>query len=34
VGYGGLQVEDMLVVTETGYDLLSHTPRGIQVVPS
>jgi Xaa-Pro aminopeptidase len=34
VGYGGLQVEDMLVVTETGYDLLSHTPRGIQLVPS
>ena len=34
VGYGGLQVEDMLVVTETGYRLLSHTPRGIQIVPS
>jgi Xaa-Pro aminopeptidase len=34
VGYGGLQVEDMLVVTETGYELLSHTPRGIQLIPS
>jgi len=34
VGYGGLQVEDMLVVTDTGYRLLNHTPRGIQIVPS
>lgn len=34
VGYGGLQIEEMLVVTENGYDLLTHTPRGLEVVPS
>jgi Xaa-Pro aminopeptidase len=33
VGYGGLQVEDMLVVTEDGYRRLSHTERRLQVVP-
>lgn len=33
VGFGGLQVEDMLVVTEDGYQLLTHSERRIQVVP-
>ena len=33
MGFGGLQVEDMLVVTPDGYRLLTHTERRIQVVP-
>lgn len=33
VGFGGLQVEDMLVVTDSGYRLLTHSERRIQVVP-
>jgi Xaa-Pro aminopeptidase len=33
VGYGGLQVEDMIVVTEAGYRPLTHLERQLQVVP-
>jgi Xaa-Pro dipeptidase len=33
MGFGGLQVEDMLVVTPDGYRLMTHTERGITVVP-
>ncbi len=33
MGFGGLQVEDMLVVTPAGYRLLTHTERRITVVP-
>jgi len=33
VGFGALQVEDMLVVTNDGYRLLTHSERRIQVVP-
>jgi Xaa-Pro aminopeptidase len=33
MGFGGLQVEDMLVVTPDGYRLLTHTERQITVVP-
>ena len=33
VGFGGLQVEDMIVVTEDGYSLLTHLPRHLGVVP-
>ncbi len=33
VGFGGLQVEDMLVVTDDGYQLMTHSERRIQVVP-
>jgi Xaa-Pro aminopeptidase len=33
VGFGGLQVEDMIVVTPDGYRFLTHTNRHLQVVP-
>jgi Xaa-Pro aminopeptidase len=33
VGLGGLQVEDMVVVTPDGYRFLTHTNRHLQVVP-
>jgi hypothetical protein len=33
MGYGGLQVEDMLVVTPDGYRLMTNSERGITVVP-
>lgn len=33
VGYGGLQLEDMLVVTRDGYQLLSHADRSLRVLP-
>jgi Xaa-Pro aminopeptidase len=33
VGFGALQVEDMLVVTPDGYRLLTHTSRQLEVVP-
>jgi Xaa-Pro dipeptidase len=33
VGYGGLQIEDMVVVTEEGYRPLTHMERQLQVVP-
>ena len=33
IGYGGLQIEDMIVVTEDGYRLLTHMERQLQVVP-
>jgi len=30
LGFGGLQVEDMVVVTDTGYETLTHLPRGLE----
>jgi Xaa-Pro dipeptidase len=33
MGFGGLQVEDMLVVTPDGYRLMTNSARGITVVP-
>lgn len=33
VGFGGLQVEDMVVVTPNGYTPLTHTDGHLQVVP-
>jgi len=33
VGYGGLQVEDMLEITPNGYRLLSHADRSLRVLP-
>ena len=33
IGYGCLQLEDMLEVTQNGYRLLSHTDRSLQVLP-
>jgi Xaa-Pro dipeptidase len=32
LGFGGLQVEDMVVVTEDGYEALSHLPRHLEVL--
>jgi Xaa-Pro aminopeptidase len=33
LGFGCLQVEDMLVVTQNGYRLLTHTDRSLRVLP-
>ncbi len=33
IGLGGLQVEDMIVITDDGYRLLTHTSRHLRVVP-
>lgn len=33
LGFAGLQVEDMVVVTDDGYRPLSHLPRGLEVIP-
>jgi Xaa-Pro aminopeptidase len=33
LGFGCLQVEDMLVVTQNGYRLLTHTDHNLQVLP-
>jgi len=32
IGFGGLQVEDTVVVTETGYRMLTRTPRELQMI--
>lgn len=34
LGFGGLQAEDMVVVTETGYEPLTHLPRGLERLPA
>lgn len=28
-GFGGVRIEDMVVVTETGFDFLCHSPKGL-----
>jgi Xaa-Pro dipeptidase len=33
IGFGGLQVEDTVVVTETGYRMLTRSPRELRIVP-
>lgn len=33
LGFGGLQVEDMIVIKEDGFRFLTHTERSIQVLP-
>lgn len=30
IGLGGFQIEDMVVVTDDGYELLTHLPRGLE----
>jgi Xaa-Pro aminopeptidase len=32
IGLGGLQVEDTVVVTETGYRMLTRTSRALRIV--
>ncbi len=34
LGFGGLQAEDMVVVTETGHEPLTHLPRGLEELPA
>ena len=33
LGFGGLQVEDMVVITQAGFQLLTHSARQLRVVP-
>jgi len=32
VGFGGLQVEDLIVITETGAEMVTRTERGLRRV--
>ena len=34
IGWGGMMVEDTLVATTDGYDLLTHIDRGMRVIPA
>jgi Xaa-Pro aminopeptidase len=34
IGWGGMMVEDTIVVTDSGYELLTSTDRGLRVVPA
>jgi Xaa-Pro aminopeptidase len=31
-GVGGCRIEDLVLVTETGYEVLSHSPKGFSVL--
>ncbi len=32
IGFGGIQVEDTVVITDTGYQMLTRTPRELRVI--
>lgn len=33
IGFGALQVEDMIVITQSGYRMLTHTNRHLEILP-